>query len=77
MENQPCLSREKESAVHDSPDSTSTPIIYLDFTQYYIDKLLEKAGGMKAEQLRKNRNRGLSYLCFLINNQSGIPVNLH
>jgi len=31
----------------DLPDSTSTPIIYFDFTQDYIDKLLEKAGKVK------------------------------
>ena len=33
-----------ESAIPDLPDSTSTPVIYYDFTQDYIDKLLEKAG---------------------------------
>jgi hypothetical protein len=35
------------SAVPDLPDSTSTPVIYYDFTQDYIDKLLEKASRMK------------------------------
>ena len=35
------------SVVPDLPDSTSTPIIYFDFTQDYIDKLLEKAGKVK------------------------------
>ena len=35
------------SAVSDLPDSTSTPIIYFDFTQDYLDKLLEKAGKMQ------------------------------
>ena len=29
------------------PDSTGAPIIYFDFTQDYIDKLLEMAGGEK------------------------------
>jgi len=31
----------RESAVHGLPDSTSAPIIYYDFTQDYIGKLLE------------------------------------
>ena len=35
------------SVVPDLPDSTSTPIIYFDFTQDYIDRLLEKAGKVK------------------------------
>jgi hypothetical protein len=35
------------SVVPDLPDSTSTPIIYFDFTQDYIDNLLEKAGKVK------------------------------
>lgn len=34
------------SPVPDLPDSTSTPVIYFDFTPDYIDKLLEKAGKM-------------------------------
>lgn len=34
------------SPVPDLPDSTSTPVIYFDFTPAYIDKLLEKAGKM-------------------------------
>ena len=40
-----------ESAVPDLPDSTSVPIIYYDFTQDYIDKLLEKASRMKREEI--------------------------
>jgi len=36
-----------ESASQASADSTSAPIIYYDFTQDYMDKLLQKAGGMK------------------------------
>lgn len=35
------------SVVPDLPDSTSTPIIYFDFTQDYIDRLLEEAGKVK------------------------------
>jgi hypothetical protein len=35
------------SDVPELPDSTSAPIIYYDFTQDYIDKLLEKASRMK------------------------------
>jgi hypothetical protein len=38
------------SAVPDLPDSTSTPIIYYDFTQDYIDKLLDEAGKMKGKE---------------------------
>ncbi len=34
------------SPVPDLPDSTSTPVIYFDFTPAYIDELLEKAGKM-------------------------------
>lgn len=34
------------SPVRDLPDSTSTPVVYYDFTQVYIDELLEKAGKM-------------------------------
>jgi hypothetical protein len=41
-----------ESAVPDLVDSTSTPVIYCDFTQDYIDKLLEKAGGMKGKEFK-------------------------
>ena len=40
------------SAVPDLPDSTSTPVIYYDFTQDYIDKLLEKASRMKEEEFK-------------------------
>jgi hypothetical protein len=36
-----------KSDVPELPDSTSAPIIYYDFTQDYIDKLLEKASRMK------------------------------
>src|SRR4030042_2648347 len=39
-----------ESDVPELPDSTSAPIIYYDFTQDYIDKLLEKASNMKEEE---------------------------
>jgi len=37
----------KESVVPELPDSTSAPLIYYDFTQDYIDKLLEKASRIK------------------------------
>jgi len=40
------------SNVPDLPDSTSAPIIYYDFTQEYIDKLLETAGSMKEEEFK-------------------------
>ena len=40
------------SNVPDLPDSTSAPIIYYDFTQEYIDKLLETAGSMKDEEFK-------------------------
>jgi hypothetical protein len=39
-----------EIDVPELPDSTSAPIIYYDFTQDYIDKLLEKASRMKEEE---------------------------
>jgi hypothetical protein len=39
-----------ESDVPELPDSTSAPIIYYDFTQDYIDKLLEKASNMNEEE---------------------------
>jgi hypothetical protein len=39
-----------ESDVPALPDSTSAPIIYYDFTQDYIDELLEKASRMKEEE---------------------------
>ncbi|MCX6259554.1 MAG: hypothetical protein NTY95_01775, partial [Bacteroidia bacterium] len=39
-----------ESDVPEVPDSTSAPIIYFDFTQDYINKLLEKGSGMKEEE---------------------------
>jgi hypothetical protein len=38
-----------ESDIPELPDSTSAPIIYYDFTQDYIDKLLEKASKTKEE----------------------------
>jgi len=38
-----------ESHVPELPDSTSVPIIYYDFSQDYIDKLLEKASRIKAK----------------------------
>ena len=41
-----------ESDVSELPDSTTTPIIYYVFTQEYIDKLLEKASRMKAEEFK-------------------------
>ena len=41
-----------ESAVPDLPDSTSAPIIYYDFTQDYIDKLLDEASRMKKEEFK-------------------------
>ena len=40
-----------ESDSQSLSDSTSAPIIYYDFTLDYLDKLLEKAGGMKEEDL--------------------------
>jgi hypothetical protein len=36
-----------KSDVHEMNDSTSAPIIYYDFTQAYIDKLLDKASRIK------------------------------
>jgi hypothetical protein len=39
-----------KSDVPEVPDSTSAPIIYYDFTQDYINKLLEKGSGMKEEE---------------------------
>jgi len=39
-----------DSDVPELPDSTSAPIIYYDFTQDYIDRLLEKASRMKEEE---------------------------
>jgi hypothetical protein len=41
-----------EFDVPEPPDSTSAPIIYYDFTQDYIDKLLEKASRMKEEEFK-------------------------
>jgi hypothetical protein len=41
-----------ESDVPEMPDSTSAPIIYYDFTQDYIDKLLDKGSGMKEEEFK-------------------------
>jgi len=38
-----------ESDVPELPDSTGAPIIFYDFTQDYLDKLLEKASTMKEE----------------------------
>lgn len=40
------------SDVSELPDSTTAPIIYYVFTQDYIDKLLEKASRMKAEEFK-------------------------
>ncbi len=34
------------------PDSTSAPIIYYDFTQDYLDNLLDKASSMKKEEFK-------------------------
>jgi hypothetical protein len=45
-----------KSKVPELPDSTSAPIIYYDFTQDYIDKLLEKASRINEEDLNKNNN---------------------
>jgi hypothetical protein len=39
-----------KSDVHKMDDSTSAPIIYYDFTQAYIDKLLDKASRVKEVQ---------------------------
>lgn len=36
-----------KSNVQELADSTSAPIIFFDFTQAYIDKLMDKAGGKK------------------------------
>lgn len=41
-----------KSDTHELTDSTSAPIIYFDFTQEYIDKLLDKAGGVKENQIK-------------------------
>jgi hypothetical protein len=38
--------------IHDQRDSTSAPIVYYDFTQDYIDKLLDKASNMKEGQIK-------------------------
>lgn len=43
-----------ESAVSEAHDSTITPIIYFDFTQDYIDKLLQKAGKMNIGYVEKS-----------------------
>ena len=40
------------SQISQSPDSTTAPIIYYDFTQDYIDELLEKASGINAEEFK-------------------------
>jgi hypothetical protein len=45
-----------ESDVTELSDSTSAPIIFYVFTQDYIDKLLEKAGSIKGEELNKTNN---------------------
>jgi hypothetical protein len=37
----------KKSDIPEMADSTSAPIIYYDFTQDYIDKLLDKGSGIK------------------------------
>lgn len=41
-----------KSDVPELPDSTSAPIIYYDFTQDYIDNLLEKASRMKEDKFK-------------------------
>jgi len=41
-----------ESGVHELPDSASAPIIYYDFTQDYMDDLLDKASGMKEDEFK-------------------------
>ena len=41
-----------KSDVHELHDSTSAPIIYYDFTQDYIDKLLDKASRIKENQFK-------------------------
>lgn len=38
------------SSVSESSDSTSTPVIYFDFTQDYLDRLLEKAGKIEGKE---------------------------
>jgi hypothetical protein len=40
----------KKSDVTELHDSTSAPIIYYDFTQDYIDRLLEKASRIKEKE---------------------------
>ena len=40
------------SGIYESPDSTSAPIIYYDFTQDYIDVLLDKASRMKEGEFK-------------------------
>jgi hypothetical protein len=40
------------SDIHELQDSTSAPIIYYDFTQDYIDMLLDKASNMKEGQIK-------------------------
>jgi hypothetical protein len=42
----------KRSAIHELQDSTSAPIVYYDFTQDYIDMLLDKASNMKEGQIK-------------------------
>jgi hypothetical protein len=42
----------KKSDVPELSDSTSVPIIYYDFTQDYIDKLLEKASRIKEKEFK-------------------------
>jgi len=41
-----------KSDVHEPDDSTSAPIIYYDFTQAYIDKLMDKASRIKENQFK-------------------------
>ena len=43
------------SGVYEPPDSTSAPIIYYDFTQDYIDVLLDKASRMKEAEFKIQR----------------------
>src|ERR1035437_6871059 len=42
----------KKSDVPELSDSTSTPIIYYDFTQEHIDRLLEKASRIKEKEFK-------------------------
>jgi hypothetical protein len=46
---------EAVSGVYEPPDSTSAPIIYYDFSQDYIDVLLDKASRMKEGEFKIQR----------------------